>query len=103
MKIIGNAADFYRIRVVALDTSDDLDLEWRDDVLYRRAPSEQPGEERVFVVEAVTLDDDDRVVTIQTFDDAAEAATWAEERQDELSDLTKSGFEERYFRGDDLA
>lgn len=100
MKIIGSAADFYRVRVIAIDTTEELDLEWRDDVLYRRPPSQQLDEERKFVVEAVALDDEDRAVTLATFEDGVEANAWATERQDELADLTKSDFEERYFPGD---
>lgn len=103
MKIIGSAADFYRVRVVAIDTTDDLDLEWRDDVLYRRPASETPDEQRRFIVEAVALDDEERTVTLATFEDGAEAAAWADDRQDEIADLTKSAFEERYFAGDGLA
>lgn len=97
VKIIGSAADFYRVRVIAIDTTKDLDLEWRDDVLYRRAPSETLDEERAYIVEAITLDAREDTTTLATFEDAEEAAAWARERQDELPDLTKSDFEERYF------
>ncbi|MEL7667694.1 MAG: hypothetical protein AAGU73_05790 [Actinomycetota bacterium] len=97
MKIIGSAADFYRVRVIAIDTTEDLDLEWRDDVLFRRPPVETLDEERAYVVEAVTLDAREETTTLATFDDAGDARAWARERQDELHDLTKSGFEERYF------
>ena len=99
MKIIGSAADFYRVRVVAIDTTEDLDLEWRDDILYRRPVTGDLDEERAYVVEAVALDDEERAVTIASFRDAAEAGAWADERQLELPDLTKSDFEERYVRG----
>lgn len=97
MKIIGSAADFYRVRVIAIDTTEDLDLEWRDDVLYRRPPSETLDEERAYIVEAVTLDAREETTTLATFGDAGDARSWARERQDELPDLTKSDFEERYF------
>lgn len=100
VKIIGSAADFYRVRVIAIDTTEDLDLEWRDDVLYRRTPSETLGERRAYVVEAVTLDTHEHTTTLATFVDADEARVWAMERQDELPDLTKSDFEERYFASD---
>jgi len=103
MKIIGSAAEFYRVRVIAIDTTEDLNLEWRDDVLYRRPQSDPLDEERAYVVEAVALDDEDRIVTIARFDDAAEAAAWADERQLELPDMTKSDFEERFFTPGDPA
>lgn len=101
MKIIGSAADFYRVRVIAIDTTEDIDLEWRDDVLYRRTPSETLDEERAFIVEAVALDDEERTVALSTFQDGAEASAWADELQLELPELTKSDFEERYFQQKD--
>ncbi len=100
MKMIGSAGDFYRVRVIAIDTTDDLDLEWRDDVLYRRPPAETPIEQRAVNVEAVALDNEEHTVVIASFDDHSEATAWAEERQAELAELTKSDFEERYFPGD---
>lgn len=103
MKIIGSAAEFYRVRVVAIDTTEDLNLEWRDDVLYRRPLTEQPDEERDFIVEAVALDDEERTITIASFEDSSEAAEWADERQMELPVMTKSDFEERYFPTGGLA
>jgi len=100
VKIIGSAADFYRVRVISIDTTEDLDLEWRDDVLYRRPPSEIVGERSAYIVEAVTLDAREDATTIATFDDVVEARAWAQDRQEELPDLTKSDFEERYFPQD---
>lgn len=96
-KIIGSAADFYRLRVFAIDTTDGLDLEWRDDVLYRRAPSLELDEDQRYEVQAVTLGDEERTVPLATFDDAAEAHSWMDEVELELPDLTKSDFEGRYF------
>lgn len=97
MKIIGSADDFYRVRVIAIDTTEDLNLEWRDDVLYRRPQIDPLDEERAYIVEAIALDNEEEAITIGRFDDAAEAAAWADERQLELSEITKSDFEERYF------
>lgn len=96
-KIIGSAADFYRLRVFAIDTTDGLDLEWRDDVLYRRPPSLELAEDRRYEVQAVTLDDEERTTPLAAFDDSAEAHAWMDEVGLELADLTKSEFEERYF------
>ncbi|MDY0341260.1 MAG: hypothetical protein RBS17_08610 [Coriobacteriia bacterium] len=101
MKIIGSAGEFYRVRVVAIDTTEDLNLEWRDDVLYRRPQSDPLDEERAYVVEAVALDDEEQTITIARFQDAVEAAAWADEREVELRDMTKSDFEERFFSQSD--
>lgn len=97
MKIIGSASDFYRLRIIAIDTTEGLDLEWRDDVLYRRPPSPALEEQRAYVVEAVTLDEDELAIPLASFDEADEARAWAEEAELGLQQSTKSEFEERYF------
>ncbi|MRS12419.1 MAG: hypothetical protein EG823_05020 [Actinobacteria bacterium] len=96
-KTIGNAADFYRLRVMALDTTDEVDFEWRDDILYRRPPTTDIVDEEAYVVEAVLLDDEDATYRLARFADALEARDWMQARDDELRDMTKSEFEEAYF------
>lgn len=96
-KTIGSAADFYRLRVIRVDATDGLDLEWRDDILYRRPPSETPAESRSFTVEAVMLDDDDVTVALAAFGDADEAHEWLTDAEAALLEMTKSEFEESYF------
>jgi len=99
MHIIGSAADFYRVRVLAIDSTEALDFEWRDDILYRRAPDAEIEEARAYTVEAVSLDDDEDTTILATFDTAEDAYRWADERTVELSELTKSDFENAYFPG----
>jgi hypothetical protein len=96
-KTIGNASDFYRLRVMSLDTTDEVDFEWRDDILYRRPPGAVIEDEHVFRVEAVLLDDDDVTYPLATFASAEEAHEWLSDRADELDDMTKSEFEDAYF------
>ncbi len=96
-KTIGSASDFYRLRVMTVDTTDEVDFEWRDDILYRRPPSTDIVDEEAYTVEAVLLDDEDVTFTLQTFADAAEAHGWMESREEELDDMTKSEFEDAYF------
>lgn len=96
-KTIGSAADFYRLRVIRVDATDGLDLEWRDDILYRRPPSDVPEESRSFTVEAVLLDDDEVTVPLATFDDAEAAHEWLTDADAALVEMTKSEFEESYF------
>ena len=53
--MIGNADEFWRIRMTRVDTTDHFDFEWHDDILYR-APDVDPGDEvEYFHVEAVRL------------------------------------------------
>lgn len=98
-KTIGSAADFYRLRVTRMDTTEAADFEWRDDILYRRPPSDDPEEDVCFCVEAVLLDDEEVVVSIGRFDDRQAAYAWLGEREAELDEMTKSEFEAAYFTG----
>ncbi len=96
-KAIGSAADFYRVRIMRVDATEAVDFEWRDDILYRRPESSAIVEDEWFRVEAVLLDDEDVTTEIATLDDVEAAQTLFDECQEALTDMTKSGFEERYF------
>lgn len=99
-KAIGNANDYYRLRVIRMDESDTPEMEWRDDILWRRPPSQQIDEVDLYRVEAVSLDDDDDVTPLATFEDSDDAADALEEAQEALGEMTKSEFEETYFPSD---
>jgi hypothetical protein len=99
-KAFGAASDFYRLRVMRMDDSDSPDLEWRDDILWRRPLTAEIGERELWRVEAVAVDDDENVTTLGAFgtsDDAHEALAGAEE---DLAALTAAQFQERYFPAD---
>ena len=98
---IGAAGDFYRIRVMHVDDTDEVDFEWRDDILYRRPPDDVPAEGELYRVEAVLLDDEEVVRAIAIFDDSAAAHELADECTEALADMTKSGFEARYLSPDE--
>jgi hypothetical protein len=95
--MIGNADEFWRLRVTKVDTTQGLDFEWHDDILYRE-PNVDHGEEiEYWHVEAVRLDDADAVIRLATYTRADEARGFLEVAQEDLSDLTKSRFETAYF------
>lgn len=97
--MIGNADEFWRVRVTRVDTTDGFEFEWHDDILYR-APQVDPGQEvEYFHVEAVRTDDPDSVVRIATFDNPDEARAFLGELNEALSSLTKSRFEQAYIDG----
>ena len=100
-KAIGNACDFYRLRVIRMDESDTPEMEWRDDILWRRPPSQHIEELDLYRVEAVSLDDDDDVTPLATFDISDDAADALEEAQEALGEMTKSEFEDTYFPSDE--
>jgi len=101
-RAIGNASDFYRLRLQRVDAGDAPDFEWRDDILYRRPPETIVAEADVYVVEAVLLDDEDTTVGLARFDDRAQAADWMADAETQLLDMTRSEFEDAYFPADVL-
>lgn len=96
-RVIGDAAEFYRVRVIRLDEHDGPDLEWRDDILYRTPPTQEPAEAETHRVEAVRLDDDTVVTEIARFPDADSARAFVERLEVDLAGMTKSAFEARHF------
>ena len=100
-KPLGDAADFYRLRVTRLDDSQMPDLEWRDDVLWRRPRTPQPEEYVVYRVEAVDVDDDEKVTPLASFGTVAEAHDALDAAQADLEELSRAKFEERYFPADE--
>ncbi len=102
-KVIGSAGEFYRLRVTRVDEGDSPDLDWRDDILWRRPPSEALSEEEVFRVEAVEYDNDDAATVLARFGSAEEAHLWLESAAEDLAEMTNTEFEDAYFpqAGDD--
>ena len=96
-RAIGAASDFYRLRMMRVDDAETPEFEWREDVLWRTLEARPLSEAEVCRVEAVSLDDRDRVVVIGTFDSLAEAHEALDSAEEELEELTRSEFEERYF------
>jgi hypothetical protein len=97
---IGDASDFYRLRVSRLDDSGLPDLEWRDDILWRRPKAEMPEESVEYRVEAVDVADDEVVVPLGSFGSPAEAHDALDAAQEDLVQLSRGEFEERYFPED---
>jgi len=96
MPIIGAADEFWRLRLTRVDTTDDLDFEWHDDILYRE-PAVTPAEDvALWHLEAVRLENPDAVVRIATFSGRDEAETQFDKVSDDLRELTRSQFEEVY-------
>lgn len=99
--VIGRADDFYRLRVIHMDESEAPDLDWRDDILYRRPSADSPEEYDVWRVEAIDVDDEERAVTLATFDSVDDAHEWFESLEADLAVMTRSEFEQTYFPGDE--
>jgi hypothetical protein len=99
-KAFGAASDYYRLRIMHVDDSDSPEMEWREDILWRRPPSSEPDEYELWRVEAVAVEDDENVTTLGVFDEVADAHEALAAAQDDLAELTVALFEERYFPAD---
>jgi hypothetical protein len=96
IRVIGDADEFWRLRVTRLDTTDNFDFEWHDDILYRQ-PHPNPGDEvELWHVEAVRLDDPDTVARLATFFSQMEARAALAAIAEDLAEMTKSEFESTY-------
>jgi hypothetical protein len=99
IRVIGNADEFWRIRVTRLDTTENFDFEWHDDILYRQ-PHPDPGDEvEVWHVEAVRVDDTEVVARLATCASQNEALTIKAQILEDLAEMTKSEFELTYIDG----
>lgn len=95
-RIIGNADEFYRLRIVNVDVSDAPDLEWREDILWRRPAPDASAERVVRRVEAVETADDESAWRLGDFATTGEAHAFLDEVTVELAGMTKSQFEDAY-------
>ncbi|MBE0476724.1 MAG: hypothetical protein IBX62_06505 [Coriobacteriia bacterium] len=95
-RAIGAAEDFYRLRIVRVDEGEEPQLEWREDVLYRRPAAEEPEQRVLYVVQAVSLDDDEACWSVGEFEDPREAHLFLDGAEEDLRGLTRSRFDERY-------
>jgi hypothetical protein len=98
VRVIGNADEFWRLRITRVDTTQGLDFEWHDDILYREPDVDHGHEVEYWHVEAVRLDDTDCVMRLATYASDAQAREFLAVAQEDLLDLTKSRFEAAYFR-----
>ncbi len=96
MKTIGAADEFWRLRLTRVDTTDELDFEWHDDILYRQPRVSATGEVELWHVEAVRLDDYDTIVRIATFAEREEAESFYDRAKEDLAEMTKNQFEDAY-------
>jgi len=96
VRMIGNADEFWRLRLTRVDTTENLDFEWHDDILYRKPRVDYGDEVELWHVEAVRVDDADTVVRLATCADPDEARSFLAAAEEDLAEMTKSEFEEAY-------
>jgi hypothetical protein len=95
---IGAASDYYRLRIIHVGDADVLDLQWRDDILWRHeASSPRAQESELYVVQAVAVTDSEEATPMGTFESPEDAHAALTSAQEDLESLTRSEFEARYF------
>lgn len=100
MRTIGSADEFWRLRVTKVDTTEELDFEWHEDILYREPVVHDADEVELWHVEAVSLEDPERIVRIETHTSREDADGFVERAHDDLLDMTRSQFEATYLSAD---
>lgn len=95
-KIIGPAAEFFRLRVTRVDEPEAPTLDWRDDILYRNFPQDENLVGLEYLIEAVDISDDGVVHFIARFDSSDEAQVALAQIQEDLGEMTLSSFRMRY-------
>jgi hypothetical protein len=96
-KGIGSADDYYRVRLMHVDDVDAPEFEWREDILWRTPQIAPTNESQLYRIEAVALEDPDRVTPLGVFESTADAYEALATATEDLSELTRSEFEDRYF------
>lgn len=94
-RVFGSADDFYRIRILRVDVPDELEWEWRDDILWRQPEEEAQGETARYRVDAV-LKDTTVARTLAETDSPEAAREVAVTADEDLAQLTKRQFDARY-------
>jgi hypothetical protein len=95
MKVFGKAADFYRLRVLKMTEDSELDLEWKEDILFR-TPNVSPMTDRVwYVVQAVSIDREEPYL-LKRFPSGEAAMRFKDSVEELLREVTKHEFENRF-------
>jgi hypothetical protein len=97
--VIGDADEFWRLRIVCVGTIDPSDLDWADDVLYRRQSAVCGDAQESWNVEVVKIDDPERVCVLGTFSRDSEAQEKLHEIEEDLQEMSRSQFESTYLAG----
>lgn len=101
--MIGAADEFWRLRITKVDTTEELDFEWHDDILYREPTAEQADEVELWHVEAVSTGADETVVRIRTFRNRGTAQDFIAAANEALLEMTKTQFEAAYLASAEVA
>jgi len=88
--------DIWRVRIVRLDTYDDFDLEWHDDILYRPHQGEDIPIQGLWRVEIVSQATGEMKRAVRTFSTRDEAEGLAARITDQSHYLSVQDFMDVY-------
>jgi hypothetical protein len=95
MRVFGKASDFFRLRVIKVTEDSQVDLDWQEDILYRKPAKTAMTTKAWYIVQAVAVDDEEVHVLKRMA--TGEAAMRFKDRVEELlHELTKLEFEKRF-------
>jgi len=94
-RTFGSADDFYRIRIIRVDVPDELEWEWRDDILWRTPEADAQLTTLRYRIEVVDKDSSE-ARAIAEVEDPGAAREVAETADEDLAQLTKRQFDARY-------
>lgn len=93
-KSFGLAKDYYRVRRIRVDEEVPLDLEWRQDILYT-SPKAYPSRLKI-TYRLQVLMADNRIFEIAVIRNKKEAEKRIRKMKEDLRELTKMEFDEKY-------
>lgn len=93
-KSFGLSCDYYRVRLLKVFEERPVDLEWRDDVLYR-SPKKYPSKRKV-TYRLQVLNRNNRVHEVAWLQDKREAKKRLSQMEEDLQELTKMKFDNKY-------
>lgn len=94
-KIFGKANDFYRVRIINIKEDEEVDIDWRDDILLRKPENHESILEDNFVIEVVNIDSGEKIA-LEKFPKLHRAKKQIIEIEEDLNELTKNQFEKKY-------
>lgn len=92
---IGQAAEYYRCRIVEIVEDRPDPLDWRDDVLYREPPPPRVKSAARYTIQVISLDTSD-THDLKAYASEATALKKQTLIEEDLRDMTRSEFAAKY-------
>ena len=97
MRVFGKAADFYRLRVLKINEESGPELDWHEDILFKKPPAEEVSSAVSYVLQAVSIDSE-KAYLLQRFEDGEKAVRERNKIDELLRELTTQEFEAKFLK-----